>query len=516
MKFFKKITIAVLIIASFVSCDNSKVSNDDSVRAASFDTTEAIERDELVFLSLSQNYKLNDKQINHDLESFLSAKNCENTSNLNQLQLLYTKSSNSSEKRYEIEKKKTFSRQFSTGNIFANNKKLQTKSVDGKDQDSITFSIYNFADSETGKKGFAITSDDERIGSLLCVIEDCEYSEDVKNPLLDIFLSHLDYYVENVRNEWESITEADYEMFKQKYGITDEDIEKARLEYENSLKTKKFWGYSDWSEWSVNDINLNNFKSKTKWGQGAGYYSPYNDAIKAVYGKNYLTGCGATAVAQIIAYHKWPERYSKNLDFLKSKWTTAKNNNWNGIYDWDAMLSNPNANFVSINGKIGIGALLYETAEEMNSQYYINEYGQASTSTYLTDALRCFRARGYLCDDISRYSFDKISSSLNKDRPVYVFGNNGKSGNSYSGHFWIIDGSLELKRSRNYYVFWIPFPCDEYQSYVHCNFGWSGFDDKGTAYDYCGTGYYKSGVFATTNYDFSNNLQVITNIRPNR
>lgn len=506
MNFFRKIKIAILIFVSFISCNNSKVSNNNLVKVVSFDTTEAIERDELVLLSLSQNYKLNDEQIDHDLKSFLNAKNCENISDFNR-SLLTAKSFCGSKRRYEIKKEKSFSKQFSRENEFINSKQLKIKSMSEEDSDNVIFSIYNYVDNKTGKNGFAITSNDERIGSLLCVIEDCEYSDNVDNPLLDIFLSHLDSYVENVSDEWESITEADYELFKQKYGITDEDIEKARLEYESSLKTKKFWGYGNWSEWSINDINLNNHISKTQWGQS----SLYNDAIEAVYEKNYLTGCGATAVAQIMAYHRWPERYSNDLNFLKNKWSLAKNINWNGFYDWDAMTANPNINYLSSNGKICIGALMYEVAEGCKSKY--GTQLQGGTSTTMDDRIKYLRNNGYYSDNSKNYSYASVSSSLHKNCPVMVRANDTKGG---GGHAWIIDGSLELKRSRNYYAFWIPFPSDEYQSYVHCNFGWNGYDNEGNAYYYSGTGYYKSGVFATSSYDFSKNIKIATNIRPKR
>jgi hypothetical protein len=88
--------------------------------------------------------------------------------------------------------------------------------------------------------------------------------------------------------------------------------------------------------------------------------------------------------------------------------------------------------------------------------------------------------------------------------------------NKESGHAWIIDGSIELKRTRNYYVFWIPFKCTEKQDYVHCNYGWSGQSDTGTAYSYRGQGYYKSGVFETVSGNFSSSLSICTNIKPNK
>ena len=87
---------------------------------------------------------------------------------------------------------------------------------------------------------------------------------------------------------------------------------------------------------------------------------------------------------------------------------------------------------------------------------------------------------------------------------------------SEGGHAWIVDGSLELIRSRNYYVFWIPFKIKEQQNYVHCNYGWSGNSDNGTAYTYRGEGDYKSGVFETSSGNFSSQISICTNIKPNK
>ena len=43
---------------------------------------------------------------------------------------------------------------------------------------------------------------------------------------------------------------------------------------------------------------------KTKWDQG----EPYNDLCPMAGDQRTLTGCGATALAQIMNYHQWPER----------------------------------------------------------------------------------------------------------------------------------------------------------------------------------------------------------------
>ena len=45
---------------------------------------------------------------------------------------------------------------------------------------------------------------------------------------------------------------------------------------------------------------------KTKWDQG----TPYNDQTPTIDGQHCLTGCGATALAQVLAYHRFPAQAS--------------------------------------------------------------------------------------------------------------------------------------------------------------------------------------------------------------
>ena len=498
-----------LLILLFISCSNNYKPAEDSTKngTVSFDTTETIQKDELVFLSLSGDYKLTDEQINYDLTSFLSVKNGEIPESTDNELGFITKSLQENNKRFNLDKKTSFTKSFSNRNVIDDDNQIITKSDNKNTADDITFSIYDYLDSKTGKKGFALCSDDERVGSILCIIEDQEYSEDMNNPILDIFLSNLDTYVENVSNEWESITEVDYELFKEKYNLTDEDIEKARLEYENSLKIKEFWGWGKWSDWSINDVFLNNYTALTKWGQG----NPYNSAIKAMYNRNYLVGCGAVAVAQIMAYHRWPCNYGLNLNDLKDRWFLAKRIDWDGVYNWDEMLRDPKAKNLFDDGLVGVGALLYEVAEGIKS-----DYSEEGTSSYIEDSVKFLRKYGYLCDNVTKYSFDGVCVSLMQNYPLLVRGDNGKSGSSYSGHAWVIDGAIELKRSRTYYAFWIPFPCHEFSGYVHCNYGWGGRDDEGNDFQYSICGYYKSGVFSTSIGDYNNDLQIVRYIRPNR
>ena len=476
---------------SFISCGNNDVNNESAIienRAASFLDEEADLKDELVFYSMAEDYKLSEEAVQNDIKSFLALKLIEEDDS----QLDFSRAITIVENESEMKKVKTFSKSLA---------KYNTSSRNANAFEEVNISVYEITNDE-GKE-LAVTSDDERIGSLLCLLEDVEYDDDVENPVLEIFLSNLDEYVENLSNEIESITEEDYELFKEKYNITDEEIAQAKAEYENAQNARKFWGPEAWSSWSICDINLNNLISKTKWDQG----NPYNAAVVAMLGKNYPTGCGPTAVAQIMAYHEWPLSYGRSdLSELKNAWPLAAD--WDGTYDWAEMTANPYGNNLSDLSKVGVGALMYEVGMGCDA-----EYKKTGTSTTLSKMLSCLRNRGFSCDIAGFYNYKKISDSLHNNSPVIMF---GKDKNATIGHFWIIDGSLKTERKRKYYVFWIPFTVTEEAKYVHCNYGWSGQDDEGTSYEYRGQGYYKSGVFETSNGNYNSSLTISTNIRPNK
>jgi hypothetical protein len=488
------LSIALFLCSIFISCKDTILTEESNnnfsevnTRELSYLDSDSIEKEELLFYTIADNYKLSENEVYNDLASFLALKDNDSSKNGNTSRSLGT-----TKAQYDISKVNAFSK------VIA---KINNTSRSSNYTEEVNFSIFDISNKNTGTSGIAITSDDERIGSLLCILDDINYSDTKDDPVLKIFLSNLDKYVEEVNNELESITENDIELFKQKYNITDEEIEEAKNAYENSLSSRKFWGYDNWSSWSVIDVNYNNLTAKTKWDQD-GYY---NDAIEALEGSFYYTGCGATAVAQIMAYHEFPSSYTRNdLSTLKSNWTLASS--WNGIYDWKEMTKYPNAENLSTLGKICVGALMYDVSKSINSEYGPSEK-RNGTSSNMTNRINYLRKIGYSCDDSQSYSYESISNSLHQDCPVMIRGNNDNA-----GHAWVIDGSLELQRTRNYYVFWIPFENKETQAYVHCNYGWSGSRDEGVAYTYKGIGYYKSGVFVR---DYNQNLSICTNIKPN-
>jgi hypothetical protein len=121
---------------------------------------------------------------------------------------------------------------------------------------------------------------------------------------------------------------------------------------------------------------------QSKWGQGdaAGgycynYYTP----------NHYVTGCVATAMAQLMRYHQWPvagigvHSFRIYVDDAEQYWNTRGGNGSGGAYNWAQMPSDPEAGLTATQRQ-AIGALCYDAGLTVNTGYTSDGSG-ASTST---------------------------------------------------------------------------------------------------------------------------------------
>lgn len=232
-----------------------------------------------------------------------------------------------------------------------------------------------------------------------------------------------------------------------------------------------------------------------QWGQEW----PYNTEVVKHENSRY-TGCGPTAMAQIMAYHKKPAGYRWN-DY---GYNIQANLDWdlNRDFAWESKSSDVIAD---------IGRLLYDLGKITNAQY-----GPTGTGIYPQDAANGFRQMGYSCDYKTYYNKTLIEYSLTDQRPVYMRGTRTKSDGSKSGHAWVIDG---YGQKADYYMIYkdcyyqgeyvgyiktasVNFTIDEY--YFHCNWGWNGKDN----------GWYLAGVFNPFSAgNYTDEKQMIVEIR---
>ncbi|AEF84858.1 putative pyrogenic exotoxin B [Treponema primitia ZAS-2] len=315
-------------------------------------------------------------------------------------------------------------------------------SLGNPDPAEIPFYVFTIENREEGTLGFALTCGDDRIGNVLAVVEKGVY-DDMENPFLPIFYSYLDQYIGNTIDIYNSITEEDINAALAKSGSSPAPVTRSVLPIIDDMF---FYDIE-----SVKDMGIPLLK--TYWGQGY----PYNALVSSALGGSYPTGCVATAMAQIMAYHKFP-------------------NNWynNGVplarYNWDAMISGRADN--------GVATLMVEIGQRVQMGYSPN-----GSNTDADNIAGAFVNMGYISSSFMSFNPAHIMTSINSGCPVLINGYDTKTvtlsflgipiKTKYTGHTWIIDGF----RSRYLVVNKTIVNLQNPMQYVHCNLGWDGYCD---------------------------------------
>ena len=182
------------------------------------------------------------------------------------------------------------------------------------------------------------------------------------------------------------------------------------------------------------------------WDQGR----PYNNLCPIGWSENCPTGCVATAMAQVMYYHKWPqgEVASPGWDLPATtfKWDLMKD-------DYDNSDTGESADAVA--------ELMYYCGAAVEMSYGVWE---SSANVYATDLINHF---GYstAAKTVLRRSYSTeeweglIYNELKNARPVLYSGQSGQTDGGYSGgHEFVVDGYDD-------------------KGLFHVNWGWSGQSD---------------------------------------
>ena len=193
----------------------------------------------------------------------------------------------------------------------------------------------------------------------------------------------------------------------------------------------------------------------TTWNQD----SPYNLQCPQINGSYTPTGCTATATAQIMKFHNWPEKASKSFTWENN--VTGKDeyvNTSSHKYDWANMLDSYRNGYTTTEAN-AVALLMSDVGKAMNSTYALA--GTGSTPTYAAQALvNIFK---YSPDIIvakrEEYTNEEymelIRKNLEARQPLLYAGH----GQDYSsGHAFVCDGINE-------------------NNLLHINWGWGGSYD---------------------------------------
>ncbi|MBD5258143.1 MAG: hypothetical protein HDS52_05590 [Barnesiella sp.] len=189
----------------------------------------------------------------------------------------------------------------------------------------------------------------------------------------------------------------------------------------------------------------------THWNQDA----PYNNDCPMSGTTRTVTGCVATALAQVMKYHNWPKQgqgsnsYSWDNTTLSLDFSTI-------TYDWDNMLNDYTSSATDAQNA-AVATLMYSCGVAVNMNYGTSESGAVSQycGSALVNYFNYDASLRYLTRDFYTLTDweDEVYNSLAEGCPV-LYGGQSNAG----GH---------------------EFVCDGYSSdgYFHFNWGWGGMSD---------------------------------------
>lgn len=216
------------------------------------------------------------------------------------------------------------------------------------------------------------------------------------------------------------------------------------------------------------------------WSQG----EPYNREAPVIDDKRAVTGCGATAMAIICYYHRWPEYgvgttpgYSYTVGGVSY---VVPANELGRKYEYDKMLPRYDGEYTEEQGN-AVAALMKDMGTAIEMQYHYAMSG-ASALTPITAFAKYFSySKQMEYDFATLYSsedwFEVIRDNLRKYGPIF-FSATGDEG----GHAFVVDG----------------YKADDY---FHFNFGWGGISN---------------GYFLLPNIEFYKDQSIITCQEPDK
>ncbi len=192
---------------------------------------------------------------------------------------------------------------------------------------------------------------------------------------------------------------------------------------------------------------------KTAWDQGA----PYNSLLPKVGSNNVVTGCVATAMAQIMKYHQWPQGPgSGSASVSVTNSGTYSMDFSQTTFDWANMLDRYTSSATQVQ-KDAVGLLMKACGFSVDMTYRTTESGAVQSLVGSALINNFGYDKGVI--DVKRELYtgtqwnDLIYDQISKKQPVQYGGQS-----SQGGHSFVCDGYSE-------------------NNYFHINWGWGGISD---------------------------------------
>ena len=247
---------------------------------------------------------------------------------------------------------------------------------------------------------------------------------------------------------------------------------------------------------SVNPSGVAPLLGNIVWGQG----DPYNRNCPTVRSERCVTGCVATAMAQVMKFHKYPNSGKGSVNYYTDTNNIHLQKDFSMVqFHWDNMLDKYKMKF-SLEEADAVAELMYACGTSVKMDYCTE--GQGGSGAYQNDLIPAFVENFSYDDDAAFMARSHCSiedwhnilvNELNAGRPVNYAGSSTRDG----GHSFVLDG----------------YRVGEGNAYpdYHVNWGWNGNCD----------GYYKiadlhpseDGQHATYS-GFNNSQQMTIGIKP--
>ena len=188
------------------------------------------------------------------------------------------------------------------------------------------------------------------------------------------------------------------------------------------------------------------------------YMSYYDEDEEETVSGKAPTGCVATALAQVMRYHKWPNESKGNISYTTY---TLKQNitaDLNATYNWDLMLPTYTGVTATDEQKAEVAKLMYNVGAALQSDYTPSGTGATDVDVVPT-LVRYFNydpGARYVQRDYTAVNLYEqgLINEIEAGRPVPYGGVTKKN----DGHFFVLDGINE-------------------DGYYHINWGWGGLSN---------------------------------------
>lgn len=225
---------------------------------------------------------------------------------------------------------------------------------------------------------------------------------------------------------------------------------------------------------------------ETRWNQS----SPYNNLCPS----SSVTGCVATAMAQVMKYHNFPSHgigFHSYIPESHPEYGTLSVDYYSTNYDWTHMTNTYGVSSTA-EEQLAVATLMYSCGVSVNMDYSPSSSG--AVTAFVADALKLYF--GYSSDvrHVSRSEYSDsdwiamLKADLNLNRPIQYHGNGSGGGHS--------------------------FVCDGYRTddYFHFNWGWGGYCDDYYVIDNLNPG--PGGIGSGSNGIYNNNQGAILGVHP--